>query len=185
MLEQDSALELELGLLGGVPSYDQLLVDCTLSLGGLLRIILTDDYMPSTGDFADFLVADSLALAFAGLELIAPGQQISWTAGGVDLPDARQAWGFEILSAQAVDEPSVPVLVGSASLAFVGYCRRRSMLGAGRSCWPPRAAPHKVRAPPNAMLGMDPEGKLCKLLAIPPIGGSTTSLEVLCAGLAL
>ena len=133
MLEQDSVLELELGLLGGVPSYDQLLVDGTLSLGGLLRIILTDDYMPSTGDFADFLVADSMASVFASLELIAPGRQISWTVGVVDLPDARQAWRFEILSAQAVDEPSVPALVGAALLAFVGCRRRLSMPGAGRS----------------------------------------------------
>jgi hypothetical protein len=130
-LEQDSVLELELGLLGGVLSYDQLLVDGTLSLGGLLRIILTDDYMPSAGDFADLLVADSMASVFASLELIAPGRQISWTAGVVDLPDARQAWRFEILSAQAVDEPSVPALVGSALLAFVGCRRRRSMPGAG------------------------------------------------------
>jgi hypothetical protein len=74
-------LELELGLLGGVLSYDQLLVDGTLSLGGLLRIILTDDYMPSAGDFADLLVADSMASVFASLELIAPGRQISWTVG--------------------------------------------------------------------------------------------------------
>ena len=118
-LEQDSVLELELGLLGGVPSYDQLLVDGT------------DDYMPSAGDFADLLVADSMASVFASLELIAPGRQISWTAGVVDLPDARQAWRFEILSAQAVDEPSVPALVGSALLAFVGCRRRRSMPGAG------------------------------------------------------
>lgn len=107
-LGQDSVLELEIGLQGGVLDYDRVQVDGTLSLGGLLRIILSDDYMPSAGDFADFLVADSLALAFASLELIAPGRLLDWTAGLVDLPDARQAWRFEILSAQAVDELPVP-----------------------------------------------------------------------------
>ena len=84
----------------------------SLSLGGLLRIILTDDYMPSAGDFADLLVADSMASVFASLELIAPGRQISWTAGVVDLPDARQA--FAVATAEAAvgaTEPSALRLV--------------------------------------------------------------------------
>ncbi len=136
-LGQDSVLEMELGLLGGALGYDQLRVGGPLSLGGLLRIILSDDYLPSAGDFADFLVADSLALAFSSLELIAPGRQLAWTAGVVDLPDARQAWRFEILSAQAVDEPPVPVLLGAALLACVGCRRRRGMagLGAAATAW--------------------------------------------------
>jgi hypothetical protein len=118
----DGVLEVELGGYAPGTGHDQLAVTGTTALGGTLRVLLVDGFVPAMGDrFLVVAAGGAVTGAFAGLDLpVGLAAYVETTAAGVEL-----VIGTPVASEPGANLPAVFALHGAAPNPSAGQATLR------------------------------------------------------------
>ncbi len=114
-------LILELGGLGRGLEYDALNITGTFSAGGTLRVLLSESFAPTNGDYFDLLDWTTFNGTFAQLDLPSLGGGLFWDDTAFYTSGIVTVAGL----GSPIPEPSTyAILAGTATLAFAAWRRR-------------------------------------------------------------